>query len=260
MKRLIRSSLAVALTLTLASAGHAGLFGGHHKGKHKNSKETPTVGKRIPILLSEQSALPDPALANVPVAIPDAEVNPGWAQPGGTPSKANGNYALGAAIRPVWTKHIFGNTYRERLTSAPVVAGGKLFVMDTHAKVFCFNAQSGAQLWVADFGAFEGKFVVYGGGVSVDGDMVFATNGMGDVGALSATTGKLLWKKRPAGPLRGAPSIGYGEIFVTTQDNQMFALKAADGSIDWTASGSLESAGVFGAAAPAVAQGTVVQG
>ena len=45
-----------------------------------------------------------------------------------------------------------------------------------------------------------------------------------------------------------------------TQDNLLFALNAADGSIQWDESGSTTMAGVFGVAAPAAGQGTVVAG
>ena len=45
-----------------------------------------------------------------------------------------------------------------------------------------------------------------------------------------------------------------------SQDNQLFALKQSTGETLWTASGSLENAAVFGAAAPAIGQGTVVAG
>ena len=260
-QRILAAMLAIGL-ITGAAAPASALFGlGHHKdGKHKKGT-TPIHGKRIPILISEKGALPDPTLANVPVVVPEIGQNQDWPQPGGSPSKANDPLALGATLKPVWTKRIVGNTYNERLADAPVVVAGKLYIMDVHAKVTAFDIKTGNQLWVADFGAFEGKFVVYGGGVSVDGDMVFATNGMGDVGALSAATGKLIWKKRPAGPLRGAPSSGgNGDIYITTQDNQLIAVKAVDGTVDWSASASLESAGVFGTAAPAIGQGSVVEG
>ena len=45
-----------------------------------------------------------------------------------------------------------------------------------------------------------------------------------------------------------------------TQDNQIFALDANDGTLDWQESGSSAQAGVFGVAAPAAGQGTVIAG
>ena len=65
---------------------------------------------------------------------------------------------------------------------------------------------------------------------------------------------------KPAGPLRGAPTLAFGAVYVMTQDNQLIALNQADGTTLWNQSGSLGQAGVFGVAAPAAGQGTVVAG
>ena len=45
-----------------------------------------------------------------------------------------------------------------------------------------------------------------------------------------------------------------------TQDNQIIALNAADGKLLWNESGSTARPGVFGVAAPAAGQGTVIAG
>ena len=65
---------------------------------------------------------------------------------------------------------------------------------------------------------------------------------------------------RPGGPLRGAPTVANGAIYVMSQDNQIYSLKEDDGSTNWSQAASLEIAGVFGSASPAVGQGTVVAG
>ena len=65
---------------------------------------------------------------------------------------------------------------------------------------------------------------------------------------------------RPGGPLRGAPTIANDNVYVVSQDNQLFALNPADGTTRWNEAGTVELAGVFGNATPAAAQGTVVAG
>jgi outer membrane protein assembly factor BamB len=45
-----------------------------------------------------------------------------------------------------------------------------------------------------------------------------------------------------------------------SQDNQIYSLKAADGTQNWSSAAALEIAGVFGSASPSVAAGTVVAG
>ncbi len=100
----------------------------------------------------------------------------------------------------------------------------------------------------------------FGGGVSYSDGKVYATNGAGDVLALDATTGNEVWRGGPAGPLRGAPTVAFNQLFVMTQDNQIFALDMADGKVVWNDTASQGEAGVFGVGAPAAGQGSVIAG
>ena len=77
---------------------------------------------------------------------------------------------------------------------------------------------------------------------------------------MNATTGEVIWTATPAGPLRGSPTIAFGQVYVMTQDNQIIALDSADGDVLWNESGSSAQSGVFGVAAPAAGQGTVIAG
>jgi outer membrane protein assembly factor BamB len=179
---------------------------------------------------------------------------------GRSASKAVGHLGVPLALGPTWHVSIPGSSKQERLAAAPVIENGRLYVMDTKARVHAFNAANGNQVWTIDFGKDKEKRSLFGGGVSVENGILYVTNGVGDVAALKADSGAVIWKKRPGGPLRGAPSIGNGNIYAMSQDNQLFALKQDDGNLEWTGSASLELAGVFGVGAPAVAQGTVVAG
>lgn len=248
----LAASLALALSLT-ACAG--GLFGG---GK----KSTPTLGDRVPILSRiESGAKVDPALAGVAVTLPAAQVNAEWAQTGGSASKAAGHFALGATPQRIWSAQVAGSTQRVRLASAPVVGDGRLYAVGSDGAITAFDAGTGARVWVhtADV-ASDLRGVVFGGGVSFAGGKVYATNGAGEVMALDAATGALIWKVKPAGPLRGAPTIDFGSAYVMTQNNQIIALEAATGKLQWQESASSTDSGVFGVAAPAAGQGTVIAG
>ena len=246
-----RLVLVAALGLTLAGCG---IF---KHGSHK----TPTVGERVPILVSEQPAEIDKTLATVTVSLPPATVNDNWAQAGGSADKSNGQLALAASPHRLWTATITGGTDRARLGASPVIDGGKLFAIDVNAVVHAIDANSGAALWQTPLAeGKKGRFARFGGGVSVEEGRVYATDGLGDVVALSAADGKQLWKVKPGGPLRGSPTLANGNVYVLSQDNQLFALSETDGTIAWTQTGSIESQGVFGVAAPASSQGTVVAG
>jgi outer membrane protein assembly factor BamB len=249
---LLAGMIAVGLT-----GCKGGLFGG------KDDKTTPTIGNRMPILSRiESGAEVDPALASVSVILPPARVNTDWAQVGGAASKSYGHLALAENPARVWTAKVAGSTNRMRLAASPVVGAGKLFAEGTDGVIHAFDKQTGARLWTRDDGEMtkDQRPSAFGGGVSFDGGRVYATNGVGEVKAVNADTGEVIWKVKPAGPLRGSPTIAFGQLFVMTQDNQLISLNINDGSLVWDESGSNTQSGVFGVAAPAAGQGTIVAG
>ncbi|MFM6949688.1 MAG: PQQ-binding-like beta-propeller repeat protein [Novosphingobium sp.] len=255
--RPISRRLAAPLALVLAfSLAGCGAFGGKDKPK------TPTLGNRIPILSRvDTGAKVDPQLADVSVIVPPAAANPEWPQAGGTASKSYGNLELAANPGRSWTAQIAGSNNKQRLAASPVVGGGQLFVMDTAGTVHAFDAQTGARRWSTAFSIKgDGQSSVYGGGASYADGRVYITTGLGEVAALDAKNGAIVWKVKPAGPLRGSPTIAFNSIFVMTMDNQVYSLNAADGSALWNEAASSGQTGVFGVAAPAAGQGTIVAG
>jgi outer membrane protein assembly factor BamB len=251
MMKTYRVTVAVAALVALSGCG---IFKG-------GVKKTPTLGDRVSILVSENEVETDKTIADVQVLLPAPAVNDAWAQPGGNPAKSMGQLALADQPKRLWQAGIDGGSNRERLGAAPVVADGKLFVTDVTATIHAFTADTGAALWSA--GITEGKLnkaARFGGGVSYDDGKLYATDGVGDVVAMNAADGKILWRAKPGAPLRGSPTVANGAVYVLTQDNQVFSLNQTDGKVQWVQSGTLETQGVFGVAAPAVSQGTVVAG
>ena len=257
MKTVSKLLLVLAASTTLG--GCAVLDGVRGDAGKKNN--TPTVGSRVAILGTERDTDIDPALANVAVTLPPAYINEAWAQPGGNASKSPGHVELSQGLKRVWTASVKGANPRARLAASPVMSDGRLYVVDTTARVTAFDANTGAQIWSNALEVKnDGKSSRYGGGVSATATNVFATNGVGDVASLAADTGALIWKKRPAGPLRGAPTLSNGNLYVMTQDNQIYALRQSDGEPQWNEAGPVAASGIFGVGAPAAAQGTVIAG
>ena len=255
MTSMYKLGLALASVAMLSGCGVLG-------GGSSSKVTTPTIGNRVSVLSGETGAKVDEALAGVSVVLPPARANANWPQPGGMASKSIGHVALGNPLAVAWRAKIAGSTLRARLASSPVVDAGRLYAIDTDATVYAFDAANGSKIWTTNVGVSkgDGKTSSFGGGVSVNGDTIYATNGVGDVSAINVADGAVKWKVRPAGPLRGSPTLSNGNVYVMTQDNQVIALKAADGDLQWSQSGSVAAAGVFGVAAPAAGQGTVIAG
>ncbi|MEE8294132.1 MAG: PQQ-binding-like beta-propeller repeat protein, partial [Sphingomonadales bacterium] len=76
--------------------------------------------------------------------------------------------------------------------------------------------------------------------------------------ALDAGSGREICRQTIGVPLRGAPTVADGQVFVSTQDNQLFALNAENGEINWEHFSIIENAAVLGASSPAIAGQTVI--
>lgn len=152
-----------------------------------------------------------------------------------------------------------GSTSSTRLTASPVVADGKIFVLDSEVQVSAYNSKTGKQLWEVnltpeDEDSEEG----FGGGVAFDAGKLFVSTGFGFVSALDANTGKELWRRTATVPFRSAPVVNGGRVFVSTQENQLLALAEDDGRVLWDHRGIAESAGILGSNSVAVSGDTVI--
>jgi outer membrane protein assembly factor BamB len=248
-----RAAILIAAALAASSCG---LF------KRGSGPKTPVIGQRIAILTPEGDVQVDPATAALPMTLPPATVNTDWAQPGGNATKSMGHLALGSALQRAFTVQAGrGSSLTMRLAAAPIVANGRVYTIDTLGAVRALDARSGALYWASQTPDDKGNEAsLYGGGIAYDNGRIYSTNGLGYVSALNEQTGVIMWKVRPGGPLRGAPTIANGAVYVMSQDNQIYSLDETNGSTNWSAAASLEIAGVFGSASPAVGQGTVVAG
>jgi outer membrane protein assembly factor BamB len=255
-RRTLRLAALPLLLAGLAACSTLGLDGG------EDDDGTPTVGNRTPILSrigNEVTA--DPTLANVSVVLPPPQDNAEWAQAGGNAAKSAGHVGLGDAPVRVWTADIAGSSSSRRLATAPVIGGGMLFAVDTQGTVHAFDAATGAKRWSHQVEvASDLRNSTFGGGASYFEGKVYADNGAGDVFALDAQTGAELWRVKPAGPLRGSPTVAFNAVYVMTTDNQIHALNMADGTPIWDKAAATGASGVFGVAAPAAGQGTVIAG
>jgi outer membrane protein assembly factor BamB len=257
MRHVSRVTLLLLSASLLASCG-----GGGPLGVFKKKDKVTVPGERVAVLVNEAEIDIDPATAAEQMSLPAAATNEAWAQSGGNANKSVGHVSLGNALGVAWTVSIGKGSDKDgRLGGGPVVAEGKVFTIDTAGTVRAFDARNGGQVWSARFGEIgDNASSIYGGGVAYDSGKVYATNGLGYVAALNAADGAAVWTVKPGGSLRGEPSVAGDAVYVMAQDNQIYSLKTADGSTNWSNAAALEIAGVFGAAAPAIGQGTVVAG
>ncbi len=224
-----------------------------------DSEGPPLPGERISILSLQQISQPDPRIADLQVLLPRPRINADWPQAGGQPSHVMQHLSLGDDPQRVWSTKIgSGSGKLVRLLAPPVVGGGAVYTLDAKGRVSALTTDRGQRIWQSNItpdGESEGAL---GGGVALANGVLFASTGYGDVVAFDAATGAELWRESIGIPLRAAPTISDGRLFVVTYDNQLFALDAGDGGVLWTYVGIAESAGLIATASPAADAGIVV--
>jgi outer membrane protein assembly factor BamB len=255
MSKSTKFTVAVLIAAALTSSG-CSIF------KKGARPKTPVLGQRIPVLTTEGNVEVDPATQALPFSLPAPVENNGWTESGGNATNSMGHLALGDALRPAFSVQSGrGSSLTARLAAPPIVANGRVYTIDTLGAVRSFDARTGALIWASQTPDVKGnEAALYGGGIAYDNGRIFATNGLGYVAALSEQNGGIYWRVQPGGPLRGSPTVANGAVYVISEDNQIYSLKEADGSTNWSEAASVEIAGLFGAASPAVGQGTVVAG
>lgn len=245
-----RVAFALLLPAVLSACGGT-LFG--------DSEGERLPGERISILSLQQVSQPDPRIADLQVRLPRPRINATWPQAGGQPTHVMQHLSLSDDPQRIWSADIgSGSGKLVRLLAPPVVGDSAVYTLDAKGRVSALTTDHGQRIWqneITPDGEEEGAL---GGGVALADGVLFVSTGYGDVVAFNAATGVELWRERIGNPLRGAPTISEGRLFVVTYDNQLFALDAGDGGVLWNYVGIAETAGLIGTASPAADGGVVV--
>lgn len=217
----------------------------------------PLPGKRISVL-SREKAL-EPEVKDAEIKLPPPEPNSEWPQAGGFANHAMHHMEVGDRLERQWRTGIGeGAGKRARLLAQPVVAEGLAFTMDAEASVRAINANTGDVVWDLDLTPDDEDSTFASGGVAYEDGLLFATTGFAQVVAIEAKTGKVVWHQSLSGPMRGAPTVRAGRVFVVTVDNQTHCLAAEDGAVLWTHQGISEGASLLAGTSPAVDGNVVV--
>jgi len=252
----IRAASLVALAVVTIGIGGCSMFDDMFTAAPKPK----LPGKRLSVMELETKLEVDPELKDSEVELPKPFENKDWTQPGGTADNAMYHLAAPGNLDRQWSTGAGeGSDRARRLVASPIVADGKVFVLDSEAGVRAFDAKSGKQLWKQDLTPEdEDSEKARGGGVAYDDGKIFVATGFGKVHALDPASGKVLWTADAGVPFRASPTANGGRVFAVTSDNQLICLAEANGQILWRHRGITESAGILAATSPAVSGNIVI--
>lgn len=194
-----------------------------------------------------------------PISLPAQAVNSGWTHRQGLNGARPQHPALAAAPQLLWSVPIgTGDSRRQRLTTDPVAADGRIFTLDAQARVQATSA-AGAEIWSRDLTPEWGqRGTASGGGLAVAGGRLYVASAFALLAALDAATGREIWSLRFDAPLTGAPVVAGDRVFVAAADSTLWSLDAATGRVDWTTAGTDSLVTMVRGAAPAISGDLVV--
>ncbi len=221
--------------------------------------KVPLPGTRVAVLSANTDLKATPGAPRITLPAPAAVAD--WPQAGGSPTHDMEHPALRDNADRAWSSSIgTGGGYRRKITSQPVVAGGRVFTLDSDAVVASFDAASGGTLWSTATKGDDDRSTNIGGGVAFDNGTVYVATGRADVLALAEADGKVKWRARLPVPARSAPTVAGGLLFIPLLDNQLVAVSVVDGSKAWSYQARSAEPVVLGLPAPAFADGLLVAG
>lgn len=167
----------------------------------------------------------------------EPRLNASWAQTGFNVQHKMPNAKASSELKKKWkTGFGDGSSKRNLLVAQPIIKDGVVYAQDVDGVVSAFELETGQKIFkqkLKPLNKNDKQSGLNGGGLSLDGNKLFAVTGFGSVFALEPKTGNILWRKELNVPLRAAPTASDGKVFVQTIDNQIYALNSSDGSEIW---------------------------
>ncbi len=188
-----------------------------------------------------------------PIALAATSNNASWPQSVGTARYRVAHPALRGTPQLIWSADIGqGDKRKFRITADPVVSGGRIFTLDSGARVTA-TSTSGATLWSRDLTpATDRQGQGSGGGLAVEGETLYVSIGYGVLAALDVRTGGIRWTQKLDATGSGTPTVWADLVYLTAGDDTGWAVRKSDGKVEWQMGASTTLNNVLGAPAPAV--------
>ena len=253
---LAASALALAGCSTLSAVGNLNPF------KKDEAKEVATDGRRISVVAFDQRVEAAEALKGIDFSLPAPAAVANWPQPGGAPDVQVDNIAAAASFDVAWKRGFGKGSDRAfHVTAPPILADGRVYVMDAETDISAIDAQTGAVIWkVSIHPRSRRDKQAFGGGVAYSNGKLYVASGFREVAQLDAATGAVGWRQSTGSPIHGAPIVTQNRVFVVSTDNELLTYDTATGTPGWTYQALIEPARILASGSPAAAGDVVIAG
>ncbi|OUS04961.1 hypothetical protein A9Q96_12705 [Rhodobacterales bacterium 52_120_T64] len=219
--------------------------------------DEPLTGQRFAIGAGDVIAVEN---VSASIQLPRAVSNAEWTDVNGSSQHKFGHAAFSNTPTLRWSADIGTGVGRDtRITSSPVAGGGLIYTLDGSSTITALSSD-GVVAWTLDTTPVGEKSADgSGGGVSYANGVVYAGTGFGELLAIDAASGNVLWRRMFEAAIRSTPTSDGRSVFVVTRGDVAYAVDAKTGALDWVQRGATSStAGLEGGASPAISGGQVI--
>jgi outer membrane protein assembly factor BamB len=250
------AATALALMLALSACSSLPSFGNTKKEEARAEEKA----GRITMVLDDERIAPSTTLIGVEISIPPARAIETWTEAGGNATKAPGHVIAAPSLKVAWRRSVGkGSSKTGALTTPPVTSASMIYTLDANQTVRAMRLDNGSEVWTERLrGITKRDKAAIGGGLAVAGDTLIVASGYGYVAAFDAASGTQKWRRELGAPMTGSPTIADGRIFVSSNNNEVFALNLADGATQWSDQAISESARVLGSSSVAAVEDFVI--
>jgi outer membrane protein assembly factor BamB len=142
--------------------------------------------------------------------------------------RARTRYLPAKGIKPPF-KPVWRYTGRPLLEFPPVLAGGKLYLVDNSGHAVALDADTGKQLWKRRIGRLNASSPTY-----YKHRLYIVNLVPGHVVKLDARTGRILWKRSLPGRAESSPVVVGRSLYFGCEDGRLFALSTRNGNVRWS--------------------------
>lgn len=152
---------------------------------------------------------------------------------------------------------------------SPVHADGVVFAADRHGRVTAVNVDSGRQAWRTDLSPDrpfslnpfrKGPPARLSGGITYANGTLYLGTENGEMFALDASDGSIQWRVNVPGEVVSAPAYGEGYLIAHLGNGLIYAMNAENGDERWRHEEEVPTLSLRGTSSPVVSAGGVMVG
>jgi outer membrane protein assembly factor BamB len=162
------------------------------------------------------------------------------------------------SFHELWSSSLdFENSSALKISSAPVIAEGKVFCVDAAGIVYAFDKKNGKRLWRTSI-TIAGKDGQIGSAIAYCNRRIIVTSSFSEWFSLDAKTGRILKRIKLPAPCKGdGITIYNGKAFVMCSNSSLHVIEIETGKILWSHSGMMTDITFIGSSGVAVDNGVI---